>query len=71
LAYVDIDDVINLEIEQAGEFLEAAIIVDVTIGTKGERTCLQLCNTSSTLLKPLKNDLRTAGGIRRRLSWFQ
>jgi hypothetical protein len=42
LAYVDIDDVVNLEIERAGEFLEAAIIVDVTIGTKGERTCLQL-----------------------------
>ena len=41
--FIDIDDVIDVEAEQASEFLEAAIVVDVTIGTKGERTRLQLC----------------------------
>jgi hypothetical protein len=40
--FVNIDGVANLEIEQGSEFLEGIIIVDVTIGTKGERTRLQL-----------------------------
>jgi hypothetical protein len=31
---------INLEIEQGSEFLEGTIVVDVIIGTKGERTRL-------------------------------
>jgi len=41
--FIDIDDVVDVEAEQPSEFLEAAIIVDVTIETKGERTRLQLC----------------------------
>jgi hypothetical protein len=42
--FIDIDNVVDdLEAERGGEFLEGRIIVDVAIGTKGERTCLQLC----------------------------
>jgi hypothetical protein len=39
-SFINIDVVADLETEQASEFLEAAIVVDVTIGTKGERTRL-------------------------------
>ena len=40
---MDIDDVVDdLEAEHSGEFLEGIIVVDVAIGTKGERTRLQL-----------------------------
>jgi hypothetical protein len=42
-SFINIDGVANLETEQGSEFLEGTIIVDVTIGTKGERTRLQLC----------------------------
>jgi hypothetical protein len=40
--FIDINDVVDLEAEQGSEFLEETIIVDVAIGTKGERTRLQL-----------------------------
>jgi hypothetical protein len=38
--FIDINDVVNLEVEQGSEFLKETIIVDVAIGTKRERTCL-------------------------------
>jgi hypothetical protein len=38
--FIDIDDVVDLEAEQGSEFLKGIIIVDVAIGTKGERTRL-------------------------------
>jgi len=38
--FIDINDVVDLEAERGSEFLEAAIVVEVIIGTKGERTCL-------------------------------
>ena len=41
--FVDINGVANLETEQGSEFLKGTIIVNVIIGTKGERTRLQLC----------------------------
>ena len=42
--FIDIDDVADdSEAEYSSEFLEGTIIVDVAIGTKGERTRLQLC----------------------------
>ena len=37
--FININDVANdLEAEHGGEFLEGMIIVNVAIGTKGERT---------------------------------
>jgi hypothetical protein len=42
--FIDINDVADdSEAEHGGEFLEGIIIVDVAIGTKRERTRLQLC----------------------------
>jgi hypothetical protein len=38
--FIDINDVVDLEVERGSKFLEAAIIVKVIIGTKGERTRL-------------------------------
>jgi hypothetical protein len=38
--FIDIDDVVDLEAERGSEFLKAAIVVEVIIGTKGERTRL-------------------------------
>jgi hypothetical protein len=38
--FIDINDVVDLEVERGSEFLEGTIIVDVAIGTKRERTCL-------------------------------
>jgi hypothetical protein len=41
--FIDIDDVADdSEAEHSSEFLEGTIIVDVAIGTKRERTRLQL-----------------------------
>jgi hypothetical protein len=37
---MDIDNVVNLEVERGSEFLEGMIIINVAIGTKGERTRL-------------------------------
>jgi hypothetical protein len=41
--FVDINGIANLETEQGSEFLEGTIVINVTLGTKGERTRLQLC----------------------------
>ena len=39
--FININDVANdLEAEHSGEFLEGTIVVNVAIGTKGERTRL-------------------------------
>jgi hypothetical protein len=38
--FININGIANLEIEQGSEFLEGTIVVDVIIGTKGERTRL-------------------------------
>jgi hypothetical protein len=40
-SFIDINDVVDLEAERGSEFLEAAIVVEVIIGTKRERTRLQ------------------------------
>jgi hypothetical protein len=37
---MDIDDVVDLEAERGSEFLKGTIIINVAIGTKGERTRL-------------------------------
>jgi hypothetical protein len=43
-SFVNIDNVVDGEVEGAGEFLEGdTIIVDVVVGLKGECTRLQLC----------------------------
>jgi hypothetical protein len=40
-SFIDINDVADdLEAERSGEFLEGTIVVDIAIGTKGERTRL-------------------------------
>jgi hypothetical protein len=39
--FIDINNVVDdLEAERGGDFLEGTIVVDVAIGTKGERTRL-------------------------------
>jgi hypothetical protein len=38
--FIDINNVVNLEVERGSEFLEGIIIINITIGTKGERTYL-------------------------------
>jgi hypothetical protein len=38
--FMDINNVVDLEAEWGSEFLEGTIIVDITIGIKGERTRL-------------------------------
>jgi hypothetical protein len=38
--FIDINDVVDLEAERGNKFLEGMIIIDIAIGTKGERTYL-------------------------------
>jgi hypothetical protein len=57
--FMDIDDVVDLEAERSSEFLEGTIVVDVAIGTKGERTRLQLCEWHA--IKAIKKRLIHSG----------
>ena len=58
--FIDIDDVADdSEAEYSSEFLEGTIIVDVAIGTKGERTRLQLCEWHA--IKAIKRRLIHSG----------
>jgi hypothetical protein len=41
--FININGVTNLETEQSSEFLKGIIVINVIIGIKRERTCLQLC----------------------------
>ena len=40
--FIDINNIINLEAELGSELLEGTIFINIAIGTKGERTHLQL-----------------------------
>ena len=57
--FIDINNIINLEAEQGSEFLEGTIVVNVAIGTKGERTRLQLCKWHT--IKAIKKRLIYSG----------
>ena len=58
--FIDIDDVADdSEAEHSGEFLEGTIVVDVAVGTKGERTRLQLCEWHA--IKAIKRRLIHSG----------
>jgi hypothetical protein len=57
--FMDIDNVVDLEAERGSEFLEGTIVVDVAIGTKGERTRLQLCEWYT--IKAIKKRLIYSG----------
>jgi hypothetical protein len=57
--FIDINDVVDLEAEQGSKFLEETIVVDVAVGTKRERTRLQLCEWYT--IKAIKKRLIYSG----------